>query len=149
MTPSASKVVTAPVRRTGAWGFGPSLAVAAGATALAGLWLVWTVLIVLPARDPLHVAQWAGIAAGMLAFAALSAASLRAGRSPAWLRIAAAVPGVPAIGLGLGAAGRMLARGGNGGHFEGYVVLLGFILAVHGVVALAHGFSAPPVPAGG
>ncbi len=146
MSSSLSNRPAARTRRTPALGFGPSLAVAAAATTLAALWLAWTVLTVLPSRDPNHIVQWGAIAAGMLAFAALSFATLRAGAAPAWLRVAAAVPGVPAIGLGVGAVARMLALGQAGGHFEGYIVLLGAIVAVHGLVALAHALAPGAAP---
>ena len=118
-----------------------ALAAAAAATTLVALWLGFTAFTVLPARDPAHVPMWLGVASGFLVFAAASFAALRPGRFGRVGRVAAALLGVAAAGLGLGTVLRVGLRTGAHEHFEGYLVLMGAVLAVHGLVALAHAFA--------
>jgi hypothetical protein len=135
----------APVRAPSASRPGPALlslalAAVASATALLAMWLAFTVVAVLPARDPAHVPLWAGVAVGFLVFAAISLAAVVPGPLAARARWVAGVLGVAAAGLGLGAVVRTLS---GRGHFEGYLVLMGFVLAAHGVLALLHAFATP------
>jgi hypothetical protein len=43
-----------------------------------------------------------------------------------------------AIGFGTWAIGSMLAAPGKGAHFEGYLLVMGVVLAGHGLCALAY-----------
>jgi hypothetical protein len=108
------------------------------ATAGVALWLFWVIAVVLPARDPLHIPMWRIAAVGFLAHSALSwAYLLRGPRNPLlrWLLLALSVA---AIGLGLYGVVTMIRTAGAGGHFEGYIVLMGLILGGHGWCAVAY-----------
>jgi len=50
-----------------------------------------------------------------------------------------------AIGLGLYGIVAMILQGMGGGHFEGYVVLMGLILAGHGASAVAYTLLPRPI----
>ncbi len=120
---------------------GRALAVAAGANVLVAGWLAYTVTNVLPARDPARIPFWATVACAIVVFAAVSFAALKARAGARLLRTATGVLGLPALGLGLGTAAKMLTHGGAGGNFEGYVIVIGALLAVHGAVAMAFAFT--------
>lgn len=108
------------------------------ATAAIALWLLTVVTTVLPARDPAHVPLWSGIALACVAYASLTLALVVRGPRPALLPAAVGVASVAAIAFGSSAAGRMLAAAGSGGHFEGYLLGMGVVLAGHGLCALAY-----------
>ncbi len=107
---------------------------AAAATTAMAAWLLDVALLVLPSRDPGHVAFWIAVAGAFLAFAALTALHLagRGGAGVSWLAGASALG---AIAVGGWAAITMLASVGD---FEGYIVLLGAGIALHGTLLLAH-----------
>jgi hypothetical protein len=111
------------------------LGLAACATSSVALWLFVVSLAVLPSRDPDHVVVWQAIAAAFLTFSLLSwtAIGSRAGRS---IRIALAGSALLAIAAGCFAIGRMVFA--SGGHFEGYLLIMGIALAAHGVLAAAY-----------
>jgi hypothetical protein len=104
------------------------------ATAGMGLWLFWVIAFVLPARDPAHIPLWLGIAIAYLAFAALSWAYLVAGPRQPVLRIAAPAGAVLAVAWGLG----LIVTCARAAHFEGYLLLMGAALVVHGLAAIAY-----------
>jgi hypothetical protein len=122
-----------------------ALAMASLLTAAAAVWLVSVSMSVLPERDPAHVRFWQTVAAALLAFVAAGLAYLRPGHRRAFERVSLAALGVIAAGLGLGAVVREAGVGRSGGHFEGYLLLLGAVVAAHGVAAL---FVALPSPRG-
>jgi hypothetical protein len=114
------------------------LACAGLATALVALWLFTVITTVLPARDPAHVPMWTGFALGFLAYAALTLAFVLRGPRPAALPAAVVALSLAAVGFGGYAVARMVAAATRGGHFEGYLLLMGLVLAGHGLCALAY-----------
>ena len=113
-----------------------ALVAAALATALAALWLLSTVATVLPARDPGRVPFWTAVAIALLAYSALSLGAAWRGPRSGWLRLALLWASVAAMFVGgFEVAENLSPR--PGGHFEGYLVLLGAIVAAHGIVAVA------------
>ena len=120
-----------------------ALAAAATATTLVALWLAFTVFTVLPSRDPGHIPMWCAVAAGLLVFALSSFAAVFPGPLRPGAGVVAGILGVAAAGLGLGSAIRMLSGGGAGGHFEGYIVLMGIVVGAHGLLALANAVARP------
>jgi hypothetical protein len=121
----------APVSRP----FRDSLALAfpAGATALAGAWLMLVAFTVVPAHDPARAVFWRVVAAAMLAFAALSAAALRPGPRRAPERVLLGTLGGIALGTGGGALVRLVT---GGARFEGYLLVLALVVVTHGAAAL-------------
>jgi hypothetical protein len=103
------------------------------ATAGMGLWLFWVIAVVLPARDPAHIPLWLGIATAYLAYAALSWAYLAAGPRQPVLRIAGPAGSAAALAWGL----VLIATCARAPHFEGYLLLMGVVLVVHAVAAIA------------
>ena len=113
--------------------FAGALLLASAATAGVGLWLGTVIAFVLPVRDPAHIPMWRAIAAGCLAYSALTWVCLARGARPALLRAVLLAASVLAVGAGSYGAVAMILRGIHGGDFEGYVVLMGFVLSSHGV----------------
>ena len=107
----------------------------AALTAGMALWLLFVTVAILPARDPGHVPLWRAVAAGFLGWAALSAWCLAHPPRRGVLRMLLVADALLACGLGLFAAIRTLA--GPAAHFEGYLVLMGVLLAGHGAAGLA------------
>ena len=118
--------------------FGLLLVLASLASAGVALWLFWVTATVLPTRDPGHIPMWRTVAAGFLVYAASSWACVVAGKKSALLRWAVAVASVAAIGLGLFGVADALRRARAGGDFEGYILLMGIILAGHGIIGLLY-----------
>jgi hypothetical protein len=110
------------------------LALSSLATAGMAAWLLYVIAIVLPARDPAHVPLWLGIAIAYLAWAALSWAFLVAGPRHPVLRIAGPAGAVIAMAWGLA----LVAGAAQAAHFEGYLLLMGVVLVVHGLAAIAY-----------
>jgi hypothetical protein len=105
-------------------------------TAGVALWLLWVCAAILPARDPSHVPLWRAVAASYLAYSGLSWVVLRRGpRAEVLLGLVVAIS-VVAIGAGLYGIGHLLDVARTGGHFEGYLVLMGVLLAGHGLAAI-------------
>jgi len=100
-------------------------------------WLVSVILGVLPQHDPFSIGLWLGVAAGSagLAVAALLA-TMRRSRRGHGTSGALAVLSVGAIAFGLLVL-TSLTVPGRGGHFEGYLLLVGAILAAEGGLGLA------------
>lgn len=112
------------------------LALATAATVLVAFWLLFVIVRVLPARDPAHIPLWRSVAAGFLLYSGLCLTYLVAGPRPAALRWVVLTLSVVAIGLGGYAVASMVSVARAGGHFEGYLVLMGLILSGHGAVAI-------------
>jgi hypothetical protein len=108
------------------------------ATALIALWLFVVIRTVLPSHDPAHVPMWTGFALGFLAYAALTLAFVLRGPRPALLPALVVVLSLAAAGFGGYAVSSMLLAASNGGHFEGYLLVMGVVLAGHGLCALAY-----------
>lgn len=113
-----------------------ALALTSLSTTAAALWLLTVSVTVLPARDPGHVEFWRTVAVALLAFVVAGLAYLRPGVRGALERVPLAALGTIATGLGLGSILRESAAGRAGAHPEGYLLLLGALVAAHGVAAL-------------
>ena len=109
--------------------------VAASASALTATWLLIVTMTVLPARDPAGIPFWSAVTIGLLAYVALTAIYLRRGRRSPIVRAAAILASVAAVAVGGSWIVIMLTRRDG---FEGYVVLIGAILAGHGAMVLLH-----------
>jgi hypothetical protein len=110
----------------------PLLGLASLATAAVAVWLFMVITLVLPARDPGHIATWRMVALAFLAYSALCGACLFGGPRVAWLRWAVLPLSLFAMGLGAYGFVSELRLAGSGGHFEGYILLMGLILFGHG-----------------
>ena len=116
------------------------LLVVAGAlaTGLVALWLWFVVVAVLPSRDPQRAGLWSGIAAAFFAYAALSLVFAVRGPRPPWLRSAVVLGSLAALGFGGYEILAMARAARAGAHFEGYLLLMGAILAAQGLCAFAY-----------
>lgn len=110
-----------------------ALALAAFGSAAAATWLLGTCATVLPARDPAHVPLWLGVALGMLALAGVSAARAAGRARGAFARLAQLGLALAALAFGVRAAAPQLTAGRHG---EGYLLVLGGLLAAHGAIAV-------------
>ena len=113
--------------------FGAVLVLASIATAGVALWLLMVTTFVLPERDPGHVALWRWVALGFSAFCALSWACIATGARRAALKWSVLALSLAAIGLGGYGIVQMIQQANRGAHFEGYIVLMGLVLAGHGL----------------
>jgi hypothetical protein len=113
------------------------LVLGAISTAAVAAWLFFVTAVVLPARDPAHIPLWRGVAVCCLAFSGMSWLCLTVGSRNAVPRWALLLFSVAAISFGAWAIVSMLSLP-SGGHFEGYLVLMGLLLAGHGVSALVY-----------
>ena len=114
------------------------LGLASAVTILVALWLFWVIARVLPSRDPAHVSMWRTFAIAFLIYSGLCLTYLVAGPRRTVLRWAVLILSVVAVGLGGYAVFRMIQVASAGGHFEGYLVLMGLILTGHGATAIAY-----------
>jgi hypothetical protein len=112
------------------------LVLASLATAGVALWLLSVTLLVLPSRDPTHLDFWRRVAGGFLAYSALTWAYAARGRRSRPLWGAMVLFSCAAAAAGLYAFGSMIRTANAGGHFEGYIGLMGAVLCGHGVVGL-------------
>ena len=108
------------------------------ATVLVGLWLIFVITVVLPSRDPEHIPLWRAVAAGFFAYSGLTWAYLIKGPRIAWLRWTVLLISLVAIALGIYGIVNMVMVARSGGHFEGYIILMGLILGGHGLTALVY-----------
>lgn len=116
------------------------LTVASVCTAGIALWLLWVCTVVLPSRDPAHIPMWRTVAICYVAYSGLSWAVLLGGTRAPILRTLVVAVSVAAVALGLYGIGSMVNVARTGGHFEGYLILMGLLLAAHGLAAI--GFAA-------
>ena len=110
-----------------------ALGAATLATAAVAVWLLAVSSTVLPGRDPRHVTQWALTAAGFLGYAALTGAFVLRGARTRWLAPTVALGALAAMAFGAWVVTSTL----GAAHFEGYLLVLGVLLAGHGLCALA------------
>src|SRR5690242_184193 len=125
----------APLSRHGP--LGAALRVAGAVSLLAALWLFGVIAAVLPARDPERIPLWTIVAVGLALDAAISLAGLGAVRARPLLRAALFTLSVVATAFGGVLLARSLMAASNGGHFEGYLLLLGAIVLGHGLIGVA------------
>lgn len=114
---------------------GGAILLGAVACAAVAAWLFVVAATVVPERDPLRVGFWNGVAVAFFLYAVTAGLYvLGTGR---W-RLgapAAALASIVAFVAGVWLAVPMLLTSGD---FEGYVVLMGFVLAGQAVLVLAH-----------
>lgn len=110
-----------------------ALAAATLATAAVAVWLLMVSSTVLPASDPRHVTQWMLTAAGFLGYATLTGMFVLRGPRTHWLAPAVALASLGAIAFGAWVVTSTL----GAAHFEGYLLVMGVLLAGHGLCALA------------
>jgi len=121
-----------------------SLAITSLATAVVACWLFFVIASVLPGRDSSHLPTWRIVALGFLCFSGLSWLLLGRGLRRRALCWAVRSLAVVAIGFGLSCVVEMVRHSSRGGHFEGYIVLMGVILCAHGASAVLYSFSSVP-----
>ena len=112
-----------------------AFALGAAFTTAMALWLLFVTTTILPARDPAHVPLWRGVALGFLAWAMLSAWCLV--RPPRGGLLRAALFGIALLACVLGVFAAVRTLAGDPAHFEGYLVVMGVLLAAHGAAGLA------------
>ena len=116
--------------------------VAAVTVAVAG-WLFWVVNVILPQVDPMRIPFWTGVGFGFLGYGVLTWIYLMTGRA-APFRILLAALSLLGVACGTFLVAAQFFRPPDGGHFEGYPLLMGTILSTHGVLlfihAVRHGF---------
>ena len=112
-----------------------AFALGALATTAVALWLLFVTATILPARDPAHVPLWRGVALAFLAWAALSAWCLA--RPPRGGPRRAVLVAVAVLACGLGVFAVVGTFAAPPAHFEGYLVVMGALLAAHGAAGLA------------
>jgi hypothetical protein len=112
-------------------------AVLLGAIACFGVaaWLFVVAGSVVRQLDPTRVSFWNAVGFGYLTYAAITAGYLVIARRSRAGRVFAAGASVAAVLVGAAFAVPMLLTDGD---FEGYIVLMGVVLAGQGVVVLAH-----------
>jgi len=110
---------------------------AALATGLIALWLGFVVIAVLPSRDPQHVGMWSALALAFLAYSVLTLGCVWSSVRPSSLPWALVVCSLAALAFGGYAVTSMLRAADDGLGFEGYLLVMGVVLAVHGACALA------------
>jgi hypothetical protein len=111
-------------------------------TVAVALWLLSVSALVLPARDPAHVPLWLTVAFALLGYSALCWAHLLSGPGRALLRRTVLAASCAAVAAGIYGISAMIGRSATGGHFEGYIVLMGLIVGLHGLLAALHALRA-------
>lgn len=114
------------------------VALASVITVLVALWLFTVIAWVLPAHDPARIPLWTGVAVGFLVYSGLCIAYLVLGPRLWPLQAVVLILSVVAIGLGVYGVVQMVQAAASGRHFEGYLLLMGLILAGHGIVAFTY-----------
>ena len=121
------------------------------ATGAIALWLCFVVAVVLPARDPAHVGMWTAFAAGFFLYAGLTLALVLGRPRGSWLPASVVVLSLGAIAFGGYAVASLIHAARTVGHFEGYLLVMGAVLAGQGLCALAYAalstWIGPRVPA--
>ncbi|MGH8596044.1 MAG: hypothetical protein ACREXT_05235 [Gammaproteobacteria bacterium] len=108
------------------------------ATVCVGLWLVFVIAVVLPSRDPEHIAMWRWITLAFFAYSGLTLFYLFRGPRSTWLRGIVLLASAAAVTAGSYGIIYMIDVARSGGHFEGYIILMGLVIAGHGLVAIAY-----------
>jgi hypothetical protein len=108
------------------------------ATVGVALWLFWVIAVMLPEHDAAHIPMWRTVAICFLFYSALSGAYLVSGPRHARLRWAMLGTSIAAVGLGLFGVVQMAMRALSGADVEGYIVMMGFLLCGHGLVAIIY-----------
>ena len=116
---------------------GALLGLAATATVAVAAWLLWVVTILLPERNPGQIPFWTAVAVCFLAFG-LSTWVYLAGLRALFVRVLLGPAAFAAIAGGAYAIATQVMRAGRAEDFEGYLLLMGAILASHGALLLAH-----------
>ena len=121
------------------------LAAGAGATALIALWLLFVTTFVLPAQDPANVSTWRVIAGLFGGYSTLTVLVLDAPgrRLRRWLTAGSSLG---AIAFGGYTAVVTLRAGAEARGGEGYLLLMGVLLAGHGLVALTLALLSARIP---
>jgi hypothetical protein len=112
------------------------LGLASLATIAVAGWLFTVIAFVLPRHDPSRIPMWTGVAIGFVVYSGLCIAYLVLGPRVRALQIVVLLLSVGAIGLGGWGVVQMLTADSR--HFEGYLLLMGLILAGHGIIAFAY-----------
>jgi hypothetical protein len=107
------------------------LAAAAVITVLVAGWLFVVTTWVLPERDPAHVAMWRVVACAYVLYAAVTIGYLTGGPHARLLKWAVLLLSAAAVGLGA----VLVAGFASGRGDEGYLLLMGVLIAGHGLVA--------------
>lgn len=109
-----------------------SLLVVTAATAALAAWLLLTAMFVLPRHDPDHVLMWTLVAVGAAGLVALSILATRDAveAGPATIVLLAGLS-LAALAFGLVAALSFLT-----GADEGYLLVIGVVLILHGMLGL-------------
>ncbi|HEV7811067.1 MAG TPA: hypothetical protein VGO64_10735 [Candidatus Limnocylindrales bacterium] len=105
-------------------------------TAAMTSWLAATVVLVVRTRDPDRVVLWSVVAAASLLLVVASAIVTDETSTRTWPPIAVGFLGAMALAFGGFVVAAQVA-GAPGRAAEGYLLLLGLILVVHGALALA------------
>jgi hypothetical protein len=130
----------------GGWlSLGLLLAAGAGATALIALWLLFVTTFVLPARDPADATMWR-IIAGLFAGYSVVSVLVLAAPGRRLRRLFTAALSVAAVLFGAYAAVATLHAAASGRSAEGYLLLMGVMIAAHGMVALTFALLSARVP---
>lgn len=109
---------------------------AAATVAVAG-WLFWVIRFILPQQDPARIPFWIAVACGFLGYGVVTWIYLLT-RWTLPFRIALAVLSLAGIASGVYAASFQFIGAGRNEDFEGYLVLMGAVLALHSALLLAH-----------
>ena len=107
----------------------------AGACGLVGVWLFFVAATVVPRQDPSRVGFWNVVGLGFLGFAILTATYVPLHRRS---RVATRTAGIVSVGAVVAGGWLAIPMLLSPGHFEGYIVLMGAVLAGQGAVVIAH-----------
>jgi len=107
------------------------------ATALAALWLVFVTITVVPSRDPGHLRLWSSVTSGCFLFTLVSGTCLRVAFPSVALRAALILVSALLLAAGLYGISSMLRA--PAARFEGYVLLLGAIFSLSGLIGILYG----------
>jgi hypothetical protein len=107
----------------------------AAACGLVAAWLFLVAATVVPRQDPSRVGFWNTVGLAFLGFAILTATFIRLHRRS---RVATWTAGIVSVGAVVAGGWLAIPMLLSPGHFEGYVVLMGSILAGQGAVVIAH-----------
>jgi hypothetical protein len=110
------------------------LQLASIATAAMAVWLAWVVVTVLPSRDPGHLQVWAVVAGASAVLVGLSLGATRGAGVAVHLLLA--LLSIVAIAFGLLVSASFLTTRSSGDR-EGYLILIGAILTIHGMLGFA------------